>query len=182
MPEMNVLSQAFSGWFTPHDGLRARLHAVARRLAAMSTRYRTSGLPPAPMSATRSVHDSPLTRGSAPGESPAPSSTFPPAAGWVPALPPELRLPPPARLTESGVYRPFADERKTGFERRFQERRVRNDGSPYGLERRSGATRVGERRTDALADPVRSGVRPPTRGEADYAPHHSDLLARLYGR
>ena len=96
-------------------------------------------------------------------------------------LPPELRTPPPSRLTASGVYRPVADQRQTTQDRRFQERRVRNDGSPYGVERRSGPTRVGERRTDAPAD-AHSGVRLPSRGEADYAPYHSQLLARFHGR
>jgi hypothetical protein len=86
------------------------------------------------------------------------------------------------RRTASGVYRPAIDERKTGVERRFEERRVRNDGSPYGVERRSGATRVGERRSDAPADSPRSDVTRPMPGDADYAPHHSDLLARLRGR
>jgi hypothetical protein len=91
-------------------------------------------------------------------------------------------LPPPARLTASGLYRPAIDERKTGVERRFEERRVRNDGSPYGVERRSGATRVGERRSDPPAVSQRSDVRLPPPGDADYAPYHSDLPARLRGR
>jgi hypothetical protein len=182
VPEMNVVSQTFSHWFTHDDGPRARLHAAARRLAAVASRLRPSGLPPAPMSATRSVHDSPLSRGSAPGVSPAPSLTFPTAAGWVPVLPPELRTPPPSRLTASGVYRPIADQRQTSQDRRLQERRVRDDGSPYGVERRSGATRVGERRTDAPADPSQSDVRLPSPGDADYDPHHSQLLARFHGR
>jgi hypothetical protein len=182
VPAMNVPSQTFVGRFTHDDGLRARLHAAARRLAAVATWFRGAWLPPAPMSATRSVHDSPLSRGSAPGESPAPSVTLPTATGWVPALPPELRLPPPARLTASGAYRPVVDERKTGGDRRFEERRVRNDGSPYGVERRSAATRAGERRTDASGDPRRSDPRLPSRAEVDYAPHHSDLMARFRGR
>jgi hypothetical protein len=177
---MNVLSQTFSGWFTHDPGLRARLHAAARHLLARAT-FRAFGPPPAPMSATCSVHDSSARRGSAPGESPAPTIAFPSAAGWVPALPPELRTPPPARLTQSGVFRPVSDERQSAQDRRFQERRVRNDGSPYGVERRSGATRVGERRTEPPPT-SRSGSRVSTRGAADYAPHHSDLLARLHGR
>jgi hypothetical protein len=100
----------------------------------------------------------------------------------VPVLPPELRTPPPSRLTASGVYRPIVDQRQTSQDRRLQERRVRNDGSPYGVERRSGATRVGERRTDAPADSLQSGVRPPSPGDADHDPHHSHLLARFHGR
>jgi hypothetical protein len=177
---MNVLPQTFSGWFAHDVGLRARLHAAARRLAAR-TAFHKSGPPPAPMSATCSVHDSSARRGSAPGESPAPPIAFPSAAGWVPALPPELRTPPPVQLTQSGVFRPVVDERQSGQDRRFQERRVRNDGSPYGLERRSEVTRVGERRTEA-APPERSGSRVSARSATDYAPHHSDLLARLHGR
>jgi hypothetical protein len=177
---MNVLSQTFSGWFAHDLGLRARLRGAARRLVAR-TSFHSFGPPPAPMSATCSVHDSSARRGSAPGESPAPTVAFPSAAGWVPALPPELRTPPQARLTQSGVFRPAVDERQSGQDRRFQERRVRNDGSPYGVERRSGATRVGERRTEP-APTSRSGSRVSTRGATDYAPHHSDLLARLHGR
>jgi hypothetical protein len=177
---MNVLAQTFSGWFAHDLGPRARLHAAARRLAARITSH-TFGPPPASMSATCSVHDSSARRGSAPGESPAPPIAFPSAAGWVPALPPGLRTPLPARLTQSGVFRPAVDERQSGQDRRFQERRVRNDGSPYGVERRSGAARVGERRTEP-PPPSCSGSRVSTRGAADYAPHHSDLLARLHGR
>lgn len=177
---MNVLSQTFSGWFAHDLGLRGRLHAAARRLLGRTT-LRAFGPPPAPMSATCSVHDSSASRGSAPGESPAPAIAFLSAAGWVPALPPELRTPPPTRRTQSGVFRPVADERQSEQDRRFQERRVRNDGSPYGLERRSGSTRVGERRTEPPPT-SRPGSRVSTRGATDYAPHHSDLLARLHGR
>jgi hypothetical protein len=114
--------------------------------------------------------------------------TFPSAAGWVPALPPELRMPPPVRLTSSGVFRPVADARQTLDDRRYQERRIRDDGSPYGLERRTGADyRTGERRGTAedgttAPTPPGSGVRRPIRREADYVPHHSDLLARFHGR
>lgn len=176
---MNVLSQTFSGWFTHDYGLRARLHAAARRLAARAT-FRKFGSPPAPMSATCSVHDSSVHRGSAPGESPAPTIAFPSAVGWVPALPPELRTPPPSRLTASGVYRPVADERQIGPDRRLQERRIRNDGSPYGVERRSTAARVGERRADTPPPAAESRVS--ARTAADYAPHHSDLLARFHDR
>jgi hypothetical protein len=115
--------------------------------------------------------------------------TFPTAAGWVPALPPELRMPPPARLTSSGVFRPVVDERHAPEDRRYQERRFRDDGSPYGVERRTGADyRAGERRgppeevSTPPSRPAPSGVRTPLRHQADYVPHHSDLLARFHGR
>ena len=125
------------------------------------------------------------SHGVSPGESPAPSIAFPTAAGWVPALPAELREPPPMRLTASGVFRPVADER-VPQDRRFQERRIRDDGSPYGHERRAGSdVRTSERRLVDGApsrDSRSSGVRMPPRHETDYAPHHSDLLARLHGR
>jgi hypothetical protein len=107
----------------------------------------------------------------------------------VPTLPPELRSPPPARLTASGVFRPVVDERQDGQDRRFTERRIRDDGSPYGVERRSGAqTRAGERRGDLArpstvrSGPTASGVRTPLRHSADYEPHLPDLLARFHGR
>ena len=107
----------------------------------------------------------------------------------MPALPPELRTPPPSRLTASGVFRPMADDRQTGQDRRFQERRIRDDGSPYGVERRTGAEyRTGERRCapeDVAPTPPRptgSGVGVPLRHEADYVPHLPDLLARFHGR
>jgi hypothetical protein len=178
---MNVLSQTFSGWFSHDLGLRARLHAAAHRLVVRAT-FRQFGPPSAPMSATCSVHDSSARRGSAPGESPAPTIAFPSAAGWVPALPPELRAGPPSRLTQSGVFHPVADERQGGQDRRFQERRIRDDGSPYGVERRSEVTRVGERRADTAPPVSRSGSRVSARSALDYAPHHSDLLARFHGR
>ncbi len=178
---MNVLSQTFSGWFTHDLGLRSRLHTAARGLVTRVS-FHTFGPPPASMSATCSVHDSSARRGSAPGESPAPTIAFPSAAGWVPALPPEHRTPPPTRLTQSGVFCPVVDERQSELDRRFQERRVRDDGSPYGVERRSEATRVAERRTEPAPSSSRSGSRISARGATDYAPHHSDLLARLHGR
>ena len=114
---------------------------------------------------------------------------FPTASGWVPALPPELRMPPPGRLTASGVCPPVSDYRQAPQDRRFIERRIRDDGSPYGVERRLGADyRTGERRgtpEDAAPPPPRptaSGVRPSLRHEADYVPHLPDLLARFHGR
>ena len=187
---MNVLPPTLSGWFAHDDGLRARLHAAARNVFVIAASGRGFGLSPASMSATRSVRDSAATgRGSLPGESPAPSVAFPTAAGWIPALPPELRTPPPSRLTASGVFRPVTDDRQAGQDRRFQERRIRDDGSPYGVERRTGAEyRTGERRstpediTPTPPRPMGSGVRLPLRHEADYVPHLPDLLARFHGR
>jgi hypothetical protein len=55
------------------------------------------------------------------------------------------------------VYRPAVDERKTGSERRFDERRLRNDGSPYGVAR----TRRPTRRDRAFG--CRRGATPTTR-------------------
>ena len=182
---MNVLSQTFSGWFTHDPGLRVRLHAAARHLLARTT-FRAFGPPPAPMSATRSVRDSSISRGSSPGESPAPQMAYPTAAGWLPQPPATPHVPtPPA---PSGTVAAAVEQRTSGLDRRFTERRIRDDGSPYGVERRSGAeTRVGERR--AAEPPVprpsrvaRSGVRGARAHDADYVPHLPDLLARFHGR
>ena len=114
---------------------------------------------------------------------------FPTAAGWIPALPPELRTPPPSRITASGVFRPVVDDRQAAQDRRFQERRVRDDGSPYGVERRTSAEyRTGERRgtpgdvTPTPPRPTASGVWSPLRHQSDYVPHLPDLLARFHGR
>ena len=139
------------------------------------------------MSATRPVEDLAATRReTSPGESPAPTIAFPTAAGWVPALPPELRQPPPTRLTASGVYRVVHDQRQSGAGRRFNERRVRNDGSPYGVERRRRAEdRAGERRATAdatSAQPPPGTKRVAVAHGADYLPHLPDLLARFHVR
>ncbi|MGD9905196.1 MAG: hypothetical protein AB7U83_17150 [Vicinamibacterales bacterium] len=93
-------------------------------------------------------------------------------------LPPELREPP-------REVAPAVEQRVTAADRRFTDRRIRDDGSPYGVERRSGAeTRVGERRGAADPPPrlVRSGVRGAHAHDFDYVPHLPDLLARFHGR
>jgi hypothetical protein len=184
---MNVLSQTLSGWFTPDERIRTRLHAAARNVIENASWLRGFSRLSVPMSATRPVEDlTAARRETSPGESPAPTIAFPTAAGWVPALPPELRQPPPVRLTASGVYRVVHDQRQTGTGRRFNERRVRDDGSPYGVERRQGAEdRAGDRRT--TADPIPASHRPSARRVAvtpgaDYVPHLPDLLARFHGR
>jgi hypothetical protein len=183
---MNVVSQTLSGRWLHQEDLRARLHALAHRAAAMRFRLERFAALVVSMSATRPAQGSAAAhRGSSPGVSPAPSVAFLSAAGWVPALPSELRQLPPGRLTTSGAFRPAADQRQG--ERRFVERRVRNDGSPYGVERRRRADdRVTSRRAPepeprAAAAPRPSGIRPP-RHDLDYAPHLQDLLARLHGR
>jgi len=176
---MNVVAQTLSGWFAQDDGLRVRLRAAARRVRERLALPLFNGLSPAPVSATRSVQDSPDRRGSAPGESPAPSLAFPTAAGWMPQLPAELR--PSPRLAAAPPR--AAEQRTSGQDRRYTERRIRDDGSPYGTERRSGGeTRVGERRAEAPPPHARSGVRGPHRHDADYIPHLPDLLARFHGR
>jgi hypothetical protein len=98
----------------------------------------------------------------------------------MPMLPAELRTPP--HLAAAPL--PLMEQRASGQDRRYTDRRIRDDGSPYGLERRSGAeTRVGERRAaEEPSRPVRSGVRGPHRHDADYIPHLPDLLARFHGR
>lgn len=177
---MNVVAQTLSGWFAQDDGLRVRLRAAARRVRERLALTPFSGLSPAPVSATRSVKDSPDRRGSAPGESPAPSLAFPTAAGWVPLLPAELRRPPHPPAAPPRV----AEQRAADQDRRYTDRRIRDDGSPYGTERRSGGeTRVGQRRAaEAPQRHARSGVRGPHRHDADYIPHLPDLLARFHGR
>ncbi len=184
---MNVVSQTLSGWFTPDGRIRQRLQTAARNVIENASWLRGFRRLSVPMSATRPVEDLTATRReTSPGESPAPTIAFPTAAGWMPALPPELRQPPPARLTASGVYRVAHDERQAGPGRRFQERRERNDGSPYGVERRQGAEgRAGERRATAdapSAQPPLSAKRAAIAPGADYAPHLPDLLARFHVR
>jgi hypothetical protein len=172
---MNVVAQTVAGWLAPEDRVRVRLRALAQRVAHFVAR---SGPPPAPMSATRSVQDSPTSRGSSPGESPAPPIAYPTAAGWLPRVPVDLREPPA----------PLLEQRTREQDRRFTERRIRDDGSPYGVERRTGAaTRVGERRAADPATPepsrlARSGVRGARAHDADYLPHLPDLLSRFHGR
>lgn len=182
---MNVVVQTLSGWFAQDDGLRLRLRAAARRARERLVLTVFNGLSPAPVSATRSVQDSLDRRGSAPGESPAPSLGFPTAAGWMPLPPAELRTSPrlaaaPPRVAEQRT----PEQRTSDQDRRYTERRIRDDGSPYGVERRSGGeTRVGERRAaEAPSRHARSGVRGPHRHDADYIPHLPDLLARFHGR
>jgi hypothetical protein len=184
---MNVVAQTLSGWLIHQDDLRARVHAFARSVFVATPFALTLGPSPAPMSATRSAQGSTAAhRGSSPGVSPAPASAFLSAAGWVPALPAELCTPPPARLTASGALRPAVDAREG--ERRFSERRVRNDGSPYGVERRRRPEdRAIERRAApepprAPASAVRLDRGPYALREDDYAPYLQDLLKRLHGR
>jgi hypothetical protein len=173
--------------------LRERLHALARRIAGRLAPRRSNRLPPAPMSAARSEKDTTAhRRGSLPGVPPAPSidgSSFPAAAAWLPVLPPDLRTP-PVRRTASGVFR-VADNERRATERRFTERRIRDDGSPYGHERRHGGdVRTTDRRgpladdstPPAEASPVRPPTAPPTRARFDYVQLYPDLLARFHGR
>jgi hypothetical protein len=184
---MNVVAQTLSGWFFHQDDLRARLHAFARSVFASMPRRLTLRPFQAPMSATRSAQGSTVAhRGSSPGVSPAPPVAFLSAAGWAPALPAELGTPPPARLTTSGALRPTVDARQG--ERRFSERRIRNDGSPYGVERRR---RPEDRATERRAAPepprspasaVRLDRGPYAVREGDYVPYLQDLLKRLHGR
>jgi hypothetical protein len=171
--------------------LRDWLHTLAQRLASRLGAIGFSGLPPAPESAARSERDSTAAgRGSLPGVPPAPAPTpgppsFPTAAGWVPALPPELRTP-PVRLTASGVFRAVDDERSTP-DRRYVDRRIRDDGSPYGVERRRGAQARGPERRGTAASAVPTAPARPagaalTRAEKELMAHYPDLLARFHGR
>ena len=69
------------------------------------------------------------------------------------------------------------------------ERRIRNDGSPYGVERRAGPS-IAHRRAPEHARSMRphtaatDGIRCPTAAArpGDYAPYLPDLLKRLHGR
>jgi len=183
---MNVVAQTVSGWFTADDRIRARLRAVAQHVVQHLAVRSHSGPPPAPMSATRSVRDSSISRGSSPGESPAPPLSFPTAAGWLPLTPAERTA--PAAPAPPALAVPTVEQRASVSDRRFTERRIRDDGSPYGVERRSGAeTRAGERRVAESASPrpsrvARSGARGPHAHDFDYVPHLPDLLARFHGR
>ena len=186
---MNVVAQTLFGWGLHQDDLRSRLHAIARQVVVTVPFLQRFASLVSPMSATRPAQGSAAAhRGSSPGVSPAPAVAFLSAAGWVPPLPSELRQPPPGRLTTSGAYRPAVEQRQG--DRRFVERRVRNDGSPYGVERRRRPEdRVIARRAPGPeapgaatgAAPQPSGIRP-LRRDDDYAPHLQDLLARLHGR
>ncbi|MGE0360371.1 MAG: hypothetical protein AB7H93_04535 [Vicinamibacterales bacterium] len=95
----------------------------------------------------------------------------------MPHLSAELPAPP-------GGGAPLIEQRTSRQDRRFTERRIRDDGSPYGVERRSGTpSRAGERRTEPPPSRVaRSGVRGARGHDADYVPHLPDLLARFHGR
>jgi hypothetical protein len=180
-PDPTALERPGSGPHHADGGVREFLHALAHRLAARFAPLRSHRPPPAAMSAARSEKDTTVSRGSLPGVPPAPAepSSFPTAAGWRPLLPPEAQTA-PVRLTASGVFRAVEDQRRVP-ERRFVDRRIRDDGSPYGVERRQGATRVGERRGAADGTPP-PAPKPVSRVRVADVPHYPDLLAWFHGR
>jgi hypothetical protein len=112
-----------------------------------------------------------------------PAAPRPDASVPVPAAPSA----PVRTLAPVGSIR---ERRRCRNERRADDRRVRDDGSPYGVERRSNRDeRGGDRRAAAGADPARAAVahglpapRQTSSGVREAQAVAQDLLVRFHGR
>lgn len=183
---MKVGLPTHHSWVTHDAGLWARLHAFARAIIPVSDRVLAFGPPPAPTPAPRSS----LADHAREGVSPVFLSANP-ATPRLDTGVPAPAAPRAAAETRAPVVS-IRERRRRRNERRTDDRRVRNDGSPYGVERRSNRDdRGGDRRDGAPADIGPAGAalghglpapRPTPSGVRQAQAVAQDLLVRFHGR